>query len=65
MWKLEEKQVGQVIEKYSLFRTLLLGSGERLKVFCFQSFILKKIRGRNVSDLKEHVVQTEACTSQK
>lgn len=44
MWKLEEKQVGQVIEKYSLFRTLLLGSGERLKVFFFfpQSFILKK-----------------------
>ena len=33
---MEEKQVGQIIEKYSLFRTLLLGSGERL------SFILKK-----------------------
>ena len=36
MWEVEEKQVGQIIEKYSLFRTLLLGSGERL------SFILKK-----------------------
>ena len=50
MWKLEEKQVGQVIEKYSLFRTLLLGSGERLKVFFFfpQSFILKKNQRKRV-----------------
>lgn len=40
---MEEKQVGKVIEKYSLFRILSLGSGERLKVFFFFSkFYIKK-----------------------
>lgn len=44
---MEEKQVEQVTEKYSLFRILSLGSGERLKVFFFfQNFILKNQRKR-------------------
>lgn len=47
MWNVEEKQVGKVIEKYSLFRILSLGSGERLKdFFFFQNFILKNQRKR-------------------
>lgn len=39
---MEEKQVEQVTEKYSLFRILSLGSGERLKVFFFSKFYIKK-----------------------